>query len=41
MEATIRVLDSITAGPRPRHWSERHYFSAVAAELARNALFDR
>jgi Plasmid pRiA4b ORF-3-like protein len=41
MEATIRVLDSITAGPRARHWSERHYFSAVAAELARNALFDR
>jgi len=38
---TIRVLDNITTGPRPRRWSERHPFGGAAAELARNALFDR
>ena len=38
---TINVLQNITTGPRPSRWSERQQFGAVAAELARNALFDR
>jgi hypothetical protein len=37
-EDTVRVLENITIGPR--RWSERRRFSAVAAELARDALLN-
>jgi hypothetical protein len=40
-QGTIQVLDNITTGPRPRRWSERHPLGGAAAEVARNALFDR